>query len=100
MGEEDKRITTEIIRESLAQKFAVHINDVEVLNFKVEEGIKAGENFNCVMKAVEAKALIAGEEKKAEFMVKVMPMSEQQIKWLTTVRLTLSTATNILIKKL
>lgn len=96
MEGEGKRITTEIVRESLAQKFEVHIKDVEVLGFEVEAGIKPGENFSCVMKAVEAKALIAGVEKKAGFMAKVMPISEQQIKWLTTVSLTTSSTSNFL----
>lgn len=85
MGEENKRITSDIIKESLAKKFQVHINNVEVKSFDIDSGAEKGENFNGVLKSVKATGLIKGEEKKAEFMVKVMPMNEHQIQWLTAV---------------
>jgi hypothetical protein len=83
--DESQRITAEILKEALANKLQAHPNDVEIKDFHVSDGIKKGENFSCIMKAVTVNSVIRGMENKSEFMTKVMPMNQWRQKWLQEV---------------
>ena len=83
--DESQRITEDILKESLAKKLQVHPHDVEIKDFQVSDGIKKGENFSCIMKAVKVNSLVRGAENQSEFMTKVMPMNQWRQKWLQEV---------------
>ncbi len=84
MGEESARITKEILAQGIADVLSIKdASKIKVESFEVSAGSKVGDNFACVMLAVEAKARVdGGPERTFPFMAKVTPMNPMREKWL------------------
>ena len=59
--------------------------NVTVLTFETSGGSNKGENFTCVMIAIEVKALVDGQEKCFHYMAKCLPANAFRAKFITEV---------------
>ncbi len=72
--EEGHRLTADILRLAVSAAANCNAADVEVDTFDVSAGTKKGDNFSCIMKVVELKAKVNGEEREFNFMTKGLPL--------------------------
>jgi hypothetical protein len=84
MVEESHRITNDILVEGIADVLGIKDKTrIQLEGFDVSEGSKKGDNFACVMKAVEAQARVdKGELQTFHFMAKGTPMNPMRAKWI------------------
>ena len=87
-----KNVSEVVLKKAVASDFGLedHLH-VTVLDMKVSLGAKKGDNFVCVMKAVEAKVLIKGEkeERTVHYMAKCMPTNELKASFIQEVNFAL-----------
>ena len=93
MVEEQHRITTDILKKSVAAEFSTSAEQVQILSFDVTEGSAAGDNFATVVKLVDFKFQIGnGEEKCHTYIVKQVPFQEMREKLVKAVRINMASA--------
>ena len=63
MVEEQDRITKEHLQLSVANEFSVKSDQVEIIDFNTSAAAAAGDNFTTVVKLVDFKYKLNGEEK-------------------------------------
>lgn len=81
---EGNQINGERLTKAIAAKLLCEPNDVLVVNYATSPGSNRGENFICVLFAVEVQAKIKGRRDDVEtlhFMVKCLPVSEGRVKF-------------------
>ena len=85
--EANHRITEAMVVQSVAVEAKVEPRRVSVKSFEVTEGNKKGENFSCILKAVNGVARIEGNEDlfNFEYIVKCLPQNEFRLKLLQDV---------------
>ena len=85
MTESGHRLTKPILAASIARDLSVEADEVEVLSFEVSPGSKDGDNYSCVMKAVEVEAVVKDKKISKRYMAKCYPMNEFRAKSLKEV---------------
>lgn len=76
------QITHELLAKAIAKDHDCTENEVVVQDFSMAEGSNLGENFTCVMKAVEVSAKVKGVKKTLNYMVKCVPAMEYRAQFL------------------
>ena len=70
------RLTAGMVRAAVARAASRPESAVELVDFSGEEGAAKGESYTTVMRAVTARARVAGEEETHHFMVKEVPANQ------------------------
>ena len=84
--EEKDRITKEHLKSSVANEFSVKSDEVEIINFEGSAGCAAGDNFATVVRLIDFKYKLNGEEKSHSYIVKQIPFNEFREKVVREVR--------------
>jgi hypothetical protein len=84
--EDGHRVNDDMLVKALANELDVPHGDIKIKSFEVSGGSNKGDNFACVMKAVDFVAVVKGKEQKHRYLVKSIPMNEFRAKWLNEVR--------------
>ena len=84
--EEGHKITNEILKKAIACEFSISEHEVNIERFQVSQGSNKGDNFLCVMKAVEVEAIVEEKKRKLFYMAKCIPINAFRAKFLLEVR--------------
>ena len=89
MASEGEKEGYQLTKENLARGIANHkncgIEDVEIQEFSLRPGSKPGENYLCVMFAVDIEATVQGKPETFYYMAKCLPANEFRAKYLNGV---------------
>ena len=76
---QEHNLTNSILQKGVASYKSVNVEDVEIVDFKVTPGSNKGDNFSCIMGAVEITAKVkGGQEEILNWMAKMMPQTEMK----------------------
>jgi hypothetical protein len=84
------QINNESLTRAIVAQLGCKPSDVFITEFSSKPGSKIGENFTCILFAVEVKAQIKGRYETFHFMVKCLPASEVRAKFITDVSIFLA----------
>lgn len=75
-NEDGYQIDNCLLQESIAQEVGCFKEDVSIEKFTLAAGSNKGDNFTCVLKAVDVDAKVKGEARNFKYMIKCVPVSE------------------------
>ena len=70
------RITAEILKATLANKYEAHPKDVQIKSYDVTGGSNKGDGYVCEMKVIKVSSKIRGAEYDDNFIAKCTPMNK------------------------
>ena len=85
MGEEQNRITNEILQECVGNELSVDSKNVDVTSFEVSPGAAHGDNFASVVKLVDFKFKLNEEDRTHSYIYKEVPYNEMREKFVRQV---------------
>jgi hypothetical protein len=83
--EDGYQITKALLAKSIAIEKECTVDEVVIEEFSTSGGSNKGENFTCVLVAVDIKASVKGQSETFNYMIKCLPSSELRAKRLTEV---------------
>ena len=85
--EDDHQITNKMLQEAISTELGKPINDITIESFRISEGSNKGDNYVCIMKAIEVNAKLAGEKesRKFNYMAKCAPINALETQFFTEV---------------
>ena len=81
----DKRITKDILIESLAKEHKISRKKVVLKVWNTAHGSSAREGFACDILAVEGEAILDGKDHRFNYMAKVLPRNPFSLRYLKDV---------------
>ena len=93
MVEENYRVTNEILQKSVAVELSVPSEEVKIIQFDVSAGADIGDNFVTIVKLVQFKYKLKGDEQEKEhsYVFKQIPFNEFREKFVRNVSLAFAT---------
>jgi hypothetical protein len=84
-SENGYQITKAHLSKAIAADKKCQVEEIVIEDISKTDGCNKGENFTCVLFAVEIKATIKGQSETLNYMVNCMPLNEFRAKFLTDV---------------
>ena len=82
---EGYQITKENLSLGIAKNRNCDVDDVTIKDFSINAGSNKGENFTCVIYAVDIDATIKGKPETFHYIAKCLPANEFRAEWLNEV---------------
>ena len=79
------QIQSEVLRKAISKDKGYPIESIKVGEIRKSEGSAKGENFTCVLFALEVEAEIGGQNEKFHYMAKCLPANEYRQEFLKDV---------------
>ena len=82
---EGYQLTKENIAHGIANNKNCDVDDITILDFSTKAGSNKGENFTCIIYALDIKAIVKGREESFYYIAKCLPANAFRSQWLKEV---------------